>query len=313
MKRWACWLLSLAACGPVRGGSEVGEPIHTFYADLQGDAIPEVEGELRVVFGWLSYGGGPWVDCYDTTGQVLDCGIPGANDYETNLVLFNVAANPRLPGGLEIPFYDFPDPADLLVHNGSVFAFGGLALYDDRNLNGELDPIDADTGEPADRLLAESTITDVQTLAIFREGPDEHAVKDGFFDRALDCPTAPLGYSVGRYTREGGCEIGREIPILMTRSDPMQVGRARCGGAIAGFNFETRAKEPPASFPPNAVIECGTNNDVYVWLDNGRFCDRYRQTRYALQSDPLTRPADAWDLRPDPPDYWRCEIDTGGG
>lgn len=312
MRGWWLGVSLLAACGPVRGGEDLGPPIHTFYADLQGDAIPEVEGELRVVFGWMSYGDGPWVQCFERTGRLLECGFPAASDYETKLVLFNVAAQPRLPGGLGIPFYDFPELDDLIVHNDSVFAFGGLALYDDRNGNGELDPIEPNDANP-DIVLAESVITEVSTLAIFHEGAEEHAIKEGIFDRALDCPEAPQGYSVGKYTREGGCEIGRNTPLLMTRSDPAQLGRARCGGAIAGLTFEGGAKEPPPTLPPNAVVECGVNNAIVVWLDNGGYCDRYRQTRYTLQSPPATPPADRWDLIDDPPEYWQCRIVRGGG
>lgn len=308
MRRALLLLLLVAACGPVRAADDRGDPIFTFTVDLRGEPLPEPEGELRAVFGWLSVGTGPWVSCYERTESFRECGLPSADDYETNLVLFDVPADPRFPSGLEIPFYDFPDSSELLEHDGAVLAFGGVALYDDRNLNRELDPMGVDGASSVDMLVAVSNVTSRRTLAIFQEGTKTHPLLTGL-EALTSCSHPAAGYSVAEYEAGVGCEVGPDVSLLVTSADPVQIGLARCGGPIAGFRIDERAKRPPEQLPGNAVVECGAQNEIFVWLDRGSACDRYRRTRYALQSEGgVLFP---WDLRDDPPDYWRCEVVRG--
>lgn len=312
--RKAIALLPLVAlaCGPVNAGSDLGDPIYTFDVVLEGDPLPEAEGEYRVVFGWVSYGGGPWPECVRDSPSTLDCGFfPPPDMYESLFTIFDVRAEPKFPDGLSVPFYEFPSDDMMLEFEGSVFALGGMALYDDRNGNGELDPFDPMDAQPIDRLIAETVVTNLKTAAVFKEGRGVHPIKK-WIDEYLNCDRAPFGYSVGTAV-PGNCQVDEDIPLVMTKSDPMEIGQARCGGAIAALQLSTLPRKPPAQLPSNAVIRCGLNNAIFVSLDNGNYCDRYREIRYTLQSGPLIPAEQAWDVIDDPPDYWPCMIRRGGG
>lgn len=295
--------LLLAACGDVATGHSLGAPIYVMQAEMQGSEIGEPEGEHRAIFGWASLGDGDYYDCLEST-NVLFCGRRTQQD--TKLVLSHTEVRTRFPSGLEIPFYAFPKREDLLDRQGAVLAVGGMAIYDDRNLNGELDPIAPDDPAPIDHVVAESIFGALErqevpaTLAIFREGP-LHPAWNALRD-LWDCPPPPPGFSVGRLDKDLKCTVSRTEALLVTASDDDATARARCGGGIGRINLAFRSQEPMMPPPESAVSTCKQGRLVF-YEDHGNFCDQFDFTVYALKGCTGAR---CWDLREDPPAWWPC-------
>ncbi len=292
---------TISACGEIHPGDSLGKPIYTLRANLRGHAIEKAQGEYRAIFAWWSWGGGDAIECLHLHADDPEqCRT--ANEVELMLRGVEVPVKPEFPAAFEIDFRS--PPQELLRFKDSVFAMGGLAIYDDRNRNGQLDPLNSGEEESVDRLVAESTVTAFQTAVLYREGPVHPVLKLLMDD--LGCPEPPMGFSVGGVYPDQGCVINREDTLLVTSSQPWAIARARCGGNIAQFNFGLEPY-PPEALPPNAVTRCGDENDIFVWIDNGRYCDRFQERRYALKNtthDPMT----TWDFTQMPPVWWPCPV-----
>jgi hypothetical protein len=290
--RIALPILLALGCGDVRSGGNRGDPIWVMQADLQGVALGNPEGEYRAVFGFVSYGEGDLFDCYDQSAPLL-CGLRVS--FEQKLVVGPTEVMPVLDG-LAVPVYEFPAHEDLLSRNGAILALGGLGIYDDRNMNGELDAL---TGsEPIDDLVAESvTPPDYRSLAVYREGP-----LHSFWDLLRDffkCPDPPQGYSVVRVYTEGGritdCRVSRDEHLLVSDSSNEETARIQCALTQEGLPLEVLAKShEPAPLPENAVVTACSATRLDYYLDNGNYCDQFDPNFY------LIRPAET------PPDWWPC-------
>jgi hypothetical protein len=292
MKRALLFLPFLVACGDVRSGDSLGDPIWVMQADLQGVALGDPEGEHRALFGWVSFGEGDLFDCYDETTWWL-CGLRVS--YQQKLLLGPTEVMPVIDG-LAVPFYEFPKREELLSRKGAVLALGGLGIYDDRNLNGELDPIM--TADPIDRLVAESiTPPDYRSLAVYREGP-VHAFWE-LFRELLRCPDPPEGYSVVRVYTEGNeikeCRVTPDTHLLVSDSSDVETARIQCALNSSGIPLTILAKShDPAPLPENAVVTACNAMRVDFYLDNGNFCDQFDPNFYVLRQNEA------------PPAWWPC-------
>ncbi len=292
----AAWLfiLILTGCGDVRSSGNLGNPIWVMHGDLQGVALGRPEGEHRALFGWLSFGEGDLFDCLEQTSFLL-CGL--RTSYQYQLQLEDAEVLPVFPNGLDVPFYRLPREDELLSRDGAVMAVGGIGIYDDRNLNGELDPITS--SDPIDRVVAESvTPPNVRSLAIYREGPI-HPVWFPFRD-AYGCPDPPLGFSVGRVDvdAEGklACNVSRSTRLLVTASNDDQTARIRCGFGTGPLNAVVKSTDP-MPLPDNAVVDCLGPNRMEFYLDQGSFCDQFDTSTYVLKGPQIE----------DPPAWWPCK------
>jgi hypothetical protein len=286
------WLaMVLLGCGDLRSADNPGDPIWIMQADLQGVALGEPEGEYRAMFGWVSYGEGDLFDCYDETSWFF-CGQ--RIQFEQQLQLGPTQVMPILDG-LMVPFYQFPDQAKLLSRNGAVLALGGLGIYDDRNLNGELDAITSE--DPIDRLVAESvTPPDYRSLAVYREGP-VHSFWE-LFRELLGCPDPPIGYSVVRVDVNGAeisnCRVTPDTHLLVSDSNDAETARLQCALNQEGLPLQVLLKpDVPMPLPENAVVTSCNQMQLQFYVDNGGFCDRFDTTIYRVRNQV-------------PPDWWPC-------
>ena len=287
--RWLA-ILVLAGCGDLRSGGSFGDPIWVMQADLQGVALGAPEGEYRALFGWVSYGEGDLFDCYDETVWWL-CGQRVS--WEQQLQLGPTDVVPTIDG-LMVPFFEFPRQDQLLSRKDAVLALGGIGIYDDRNLNGELDP---PSEESVDQLVAESiSPPDYRSLAVYREGP-VHAFWELFRD-LFKCPDPPEGYSVARVWTEGNeireCRVTPGTHLLVSASTNEDTARIRCALRNEGLPLQVLLKpDQPMPLPANAVVTRCTPNELEFYTDNGSFCDQFDTTIYRVRDQ----------VRPD---WWPC-------
>jgi hypothetical protein len=295
--------LIAAGCGEIRSTENDGEALFRISAALRGAAFPPAEGEHRALFGWVFVGGGPYVDCVERQSFLL-CGPTPV--YETKLSLFSASVEPKFPSGMDVLFHSLPDESMLLDRGGAKLALGGLAIYDDKNLNGELDPIGPNDVAPTDRMLAESAFSSPESVAVYREGL-VHPIWAIFRD-AFDCPNPPLGYSVARLDENLKCVISPEENLVITTSDNSRTDRWLCGGALVDFQLLRRSEEPLEPPPEDAAgIECLLDGMRYQYfIDEGNYCDRYKTRLFSLRGCDPNRPNHCWDLRETPPEWWPC-------
>jgi hypothetical protein len=290
--RWLFAIPLLVACGDVRSGSSFGDPIWMMQADLQGVALGDPEGEYRALFGWVSYGEGDLFDCYDETVWWL-CGQ--RISFQQQLQLGPTELFPVVDG-LMVPFFELPREEELLSRKGSVLALGGLAIYDDRNLNGELDPINST--DPIDELVAESiSPPDLRSLAVYREGP-VHSFWEIFRD-LLGCPDPPLGFSVARVMLEGNevreCQVTPDTHLLISDSTNADTARIQCALKNEGLPLNTLVRpDVPMPLPENAVVQCNGPKELQFYVDEGEFCDRFDTTIYRVRPNQTA------------PEWWPC-------
>jgi hypothetical protein len=297
--------IAIAGCGDLSTAGNLGEPIYVMKAELSGMEIGEPEGEHRAIFGWASVGDGDYFDCLEST-NALTCALRGS--FESRLVLLETEAHARFPSGLDIPFHAFPKSEELLDRNGSVLAIGGMAIYDDRNLNGTLDPISEQDPAPVDRVVAESIFDALQKkqfpikVALFREGP-VHPAWNVFRD-FYDCPPPPPGFSVGSLDRDLVCTVSRTDSLRLEASGDGSTARARCGGGVNNIDL-IRSMEPVGPPPEGTIAACTDRGDLFFYEDRGNFCDQFNGTVYALKGCLASH---CWDFSVSPPEWWPCPM-----
>lgn len=296
----AILILFLAGCGAVDSLDHPGDPLVTLRAELQGMTLEPPKGTHRALFGWLSVGGGGYVDCLATTNW-LDCvTMPQP---ESLLTVFDIPLQPTSLNTLQISLWSLPQEEDLLEYQGAKLALGGLVIYDDANLNGQLDVTPPNASEPIDTLVAESAITNLRSLALYRQGPlhPYWALIAGL----ADCAAPPQGLSTGRIDDNFNCTVNRSNALLVTASNNERLDRALCGGPLTDLPLLSQDSFPVGPLPSNARHEClPARASLSFYIDEGNFCDQFKTRIYSLEGCDVQN--DCWDLTEMPPSWWPC-------
>ena len=292
---WVC----LVACGDVSSADAPGDPLFVVAGRFEEVGLPPPRGRYSSVLGWTSIGGGALIDCLAESSPLF-CN-PNA-DYQTTLVFEPADIRPQFPLRFEIDIVSLPDVTTTLDYRGAVLALGGVAIYDDGNLNGQLDFPGPGATAAVDRFAADSALTEVTTGIVFREGP-VHPFWEFF--RLSGCPSPPEGFSV--FELGPGifdCTVSASVDLRVRTADEEVSADALCTSQAVQFATFPRSRRP-VSLPANSVSTCsddGTTLTYYV--DFGNFCDPFLVAELRLAG--CDTDSECWDFTSAPPAWWPC-------
>jgi hypothetical protein len=310
-------LVVFFGCGPVQTKDSLQAPIAIVRGDLGALEIEPSAGEYRAAFGWFALGGEEILECLDRA-QGLDAVLCLARPIHLSESIDEVEVSPVFPSAFQIPLWTLPPKEALLDHEGATLAFGGAFIYDDRNRNQRLDPVEPEAAEETDHIVATTLerALPLGTFVVLREGP-LHPLWQAI-EQVLGCPEPPLGISVVTVDRSDAglsCMVSADRSLIVKVPSADFEALMSCRGAFSEIPYHPQyPREPP---PPDAEVECLASGDALMfWIDEGHYCDRTKATVYALTrclgatgAWCAVSDADAsadWNLLQDPPAWWPC-------
>ncbi|MBN2362214.1 MAG: hypothetical protein JXR83_22370 [Deltaproteobacteria bacterium] len=304
----------VVACGDVRTASNPGDPIYIVNGQVQGSALAAPRGEYRAALQLISVGQSELADCFNSSQglEALDCFALGS---EARVTAQDVAIEPVFPVAFEIPLYALPSGDALLDDAGAVLAFGYVLVYDDGNLNADLDPTDFSAAEAVDVVVGSSSFSSSGQTAsylIYREGT-LHPLWS-VFEQMYGCGEVPPGFSVVTIDTRSGpvCTVATDAPVLVSLIDDPTVRGLVCTGTPPWT--PTQSPYPAEPIPADAVVTCSDDGfELSYYREQGHYCDAALVQSYALEG--CTTPGICmyhpsyegyYDLRNDPPAWWPC-------
>jgi hypothetical protein len=300
---------SLAAgCSePIHVGSDLGEPLATLSARVEGPA-PEALAVDRVraalLWGHVSPAR---LACLETADADRCQPLAGFSPVGSSHTL---QIDPVFPTAFQVPLHTFPRPELLMSGSGGRLGYAELVLFEDGNGNGGVDLVAADATGSVDVVVASAPpgAAGEHVWIIFAEGK---LPRDWSAFAAYGCVEPPPGYSVVRIAigAEPVCWVGEPasvtIPVRFDDSDAVRELICEPCGAT-----KTYPAQPP---PPDASVFCRGRDALEFVTDPAAYCPRV-QTYELLGCDgELVCVEPHWDLSESPPAWWPCDGSESGG